>query len=102
MAISRMISRSLLNKYEFVELTLSSWILYVYLLIEADDFGFNIRYIKARKVIADVNRLHSKNYSCLENQVVLEKVLKVHGITNISSWVQQQESRFAFQEDLSD
>jgi len=41
MANSRMFSRSLMNQDDFLELSASSRDLYVYLCIEADDFGFN-------------------------------------------------------------
>ena len=61
---------------------------------------FNVGYIKARKIVSDATKLHSKNYSRLENQVLLEKVLEVQGITNISLWIQQQECRFPVSEDI--
>lgn len=54
---------------------------------------FNIGYDKARLIFTNAKRLHSKNYSSVENQVLLEKVLEAQGIQNIDLWYRQQEKR---------
>lgn len=54
---------------------------------------FNIGYDKARIIYTDAKRLHSKVYSSLENQVLLEKVLESQGIVNVDFWYKQQEKK---------
>lgn len=54
---------------------------------------FNLGYAKARVIYASAKRLHPKNYSSLENQVLLEKVLESQGIQNIDFWYKQQEKK---------
>ena len=50
-------------------------------------FGFD--FYKAREVLADAMKIQSKNYSCLEKKVLLQKVLEVQGI-DMNFWLNQQ------------
>jgi len=50
-------------------------------------FGFD--FYKAREVHADAMKIQSKNYSCLEKKVLLQKVLEVQGI-EMNFWLNQQ------------
>lgn len=54
---------------------------------------FNVGYSKARIIFDGAQKLHSKNYSSLENQVVLQKVLESQGISDFDFWSKQQEKK---------
>jgi len=54
---------------------------------------FNVGYDKAKTIYDESKRNHTKCYSSLENQVLLEKVLETQGIKNIDFWYKQQERK---------
>lgn len=54
---------------------------------------FNFGYAKSKMIFENAKRIHSKYYSSLENQVLLEKVLESQGITNMDFWYKQQEKK---------
>lgn len=55
---------------------------------------FNVGYPKAKNIYNNAKKLHSKTYSSLENQVLLEIVLEAQGIKNVDYWSRQQERKF--------
>lgn len=50
---------------------------------------FNLSHAEAKKVLCDSRELHNVNYKDTKNRVLLEKVLQVQGIENVTLWLQQ-------------